>query len=114
MIWKEKELKTIEDFMKHGIEACDNKKEAREFIQLYLMENLSARANIGYLIGYYSRENQKKYYDWFDTMHPIFGTEELTAEQLIRLGMAIGEARKNHQQKTSPWFIGLFDNEKEL
>jgi TolA-binding protein len=108
MIWKDRELKTYADFMDFGIDACDSKAEAREFIKEYVKESIHARANIGYLIGYYSQEKQKRLYDWFDVVHPIYGTEHWTAEELFELGATMASRPK----KENPWIVGAFSEKQ--
>lgn len=90
MIWKGKKLETTEDFMKYGIDACASKEEARVFIRQYVLEDYHARANIGYLAGYYNREDQERIFDWFDVVHPIYGTEQLDSSMMMKIGMAHG------------------------
>ena len=73
MIWKGKELKTIGDLMDHGINKCDNAEEAQEFMRQYRVANEHADSNIGYVSGYYSREEALRIRDWFGVKHPVFG-----------------------------------------
>ena len=91
MNWKGKKLQTIGDFMKYGIDKCDSKEEAKEFMMQYVMENHHARTNIGYISGYYARIDQERIFDWFDVVHPISGTEKLDHDKLFQIGLAIGK-----------------------
>lgn len=86
MIWKGNELKTNEDLMARGIDACENEAEAQDFILQYVGENVNARFNIGYLAGYYSREDKHRIFRWFD-VDPIFGSKDLEPDVLMGMGM---------------------------
>ena len=73
MDWKGKELITIGDLMRHGIDTCETPEEAQRFMELYRAENQHADRNIGYLSGYYDVEDMKRIQQWFCVKHPIFG-----------------------------------------
>ena len=119
MIWKGRELKTIGDLM-FGIECCQTREEAQEFMRLYEQENAHARANIGYVAGYFSVETADQIYDWFGVEHPIFGTSHTSAEDAFRAGMRLlGEMTKNGMSATqamdalkrekSEWYVGTLE-----
>lgn len=113
MIWKGKQLVTTQDLMKYGIEACDTKEEARKFIKEYVVHTHHARANIGYLAGYYSREKQLEIFDWFDVVHPIFGTEQMAPEDLMKMGMAIGTQAAMRERPEPPLHTNLKERTNE-
>lgn len=87
MFWKGEELKTVGDLMYKGIDKCDSREEAMEFMRLYRIENEYANENIGYIAGYYSREKADLIYDWFEVEHPIFGKTHPTPEEAIQAGL---------------------------
>lgn len=91
MKWKGKTLKTIDDLMRLGIDKCDTPEEAQRFIMEYVMENNHARDNIGYLAGYYSHADKHRIFKWFDVVHPIFGTKDLSNDELMRIGVEMGK-----------------------
>jgi hypothetical protein len=97
LIWKGKELHNHIDLMKNGIEKCDSKVEAQEFMKLYRAENPGANENIGYLSGYYSKEEKHRIQDWFDVEHPIFGKNDPTPDEAFRAGMEWAQRVKNNQ-----------------
>ena len=119
MIWKGRELKNMGDLMSYGIERCDNREEAQEFMRLYEQENVHARENIGYIAGYFSTEQADKIYDWFGVQHPIFGTSHPSAEDAFRAGCRLGEMTKNGMSATqamdalkrekSEWYVGALE-----
>lgn len=86
MNWKGHELDTIGDLMRHGIDACDTREDAQEFMSRYRAESEHADANIGYLSGYYGSEDMRRIQDWFDCAHPIFGRSEPSPEQAFEAG----------------------------
>jgi hypothetical protein len=98
MFWKGKELKTIEDLMLRGIDQCNNKEEAQQFILQYVEENIHARENIGYLAGYYDRDDQARIFDWFDVCHPIYGRNPLPTKIMMEMGMRMGERMRNPEK----------------
>lgn len=91
MNWKGHELITIGDLMNHGIDACETREEAEEFMKQYRAEEPHAYANIGYLSGYFGRESMVRIQDWFQTAHPIFGRTIPTQEEALAAGKMIGE-----------------------
>ena len=94
MIWKGRELKSMGDLM-DGVKRCDNREEAQEFMRLYEQESPHARANIGYMAGYFSSEEADQIYDWFGVSHPIFGTSHPSMEDAFRIGRRLGEMTKD-------------------
>ncbi len=65
MIWKGKELNTIGDVMKFGIDKCETFEEAQEFMKLFRADTEHADANISYLGSYYGAEKAKRLKEWF-------------------------------------------------
>jgi hypothetical protein len=94
MIWKGHELVTIGDLVNHGIDACATREEAAEFMKQYRAENPYAYANVGYLSGYYGREDMARIQDWFQTSHPIFGRSNPTPEEAFAAGQLLSEAER--------------------
>lgn len=92
MFWKGKELKTYGDIMKDGIDKCDSPEEAKLFMIEYSKENQYARQNIGYMAGYYSREDATRIYEWFSVEHPVFGTKFPTADEAFQAGLKLGKS----------------------
>ena len=93
MKWIGKKLDTIGDLMKSGIDKCETKEEAKEFMKIYRAENKHADSNIGYLSGYYSREEMARIQEWFEVRHPIFGRIIPTPKEALEAGMKM--ARSN-------------------
>lgn len=77
--------------MEYGIDKCDSKLEALEFMRLLRLEKPSADSDIGYLSGYYSAEQSEKIKDWFEVSHPIFGRGPTTPEIAFARGVAMGK-----------------------
>jgi hypothetical protein len=99
MIWKGKELKTIEDLMWYGIDQCESPEEAQEFMRQYRQENPDADSNVGYISGYYSSEEMERILQWFGVAHPKFGTKiPNAAETFYGLGFeaAVNILRKGN------------------
>lgn len=95
LFWKGKELETIGDVMRLGIDQCLNKTEALEFMKLVREHNPNADANIGYISGYYSAEEAERIMDWFEVSHPIFGRKIASPETALAKGIEIGTKIKN-------------------
>lgn len=72
-IWKGKHLATIGDLL-DGMASVTNSKEAQEFTQKYKKVNEHAEANLGYIAGYCDPETRRRYKEWFQVSHPIFGS----------------------------------------
>jgi hypothetical protein len=76
--WKGKRVRTNGEL---GDAACalTTPEEAREFLAAYEATNPHARANIGYLMGYYGDEERRRVYALMDAAgeagveHPVFG-----------------------------------------
>lgn len=97
MNWKGVELKTVGDFMEHGIDACATREEAREFMRLYVLENGYARENIAYLAGYYNNDTKHRIYDWFEVVHPFFGRSDPTPLEAFEMGRRWAENNGGEQ-----------------
>ena len=79
--------------MVHGIDKCDTREEAKEFMRLYFAENPHFYANVGYVAGYCSQERMRQIFDWFETAHPIFGTHQPTPEEAFKAGQLMAERK---------------------
>jgi len=86
MNWKGQELLTIGDLCRLGIDKCNSPEEAQEFMRLYRIENEYADQNIGYLSGYYGRDDMRRIQEWFGVSHPIFGTSVPSPEDAFAAG----------------------------
>lgn len=106
MIWKGNELKTIDDLMKLGIDKCETPEEAQQFILEYVKENIHARSNIGYLAGYYSTKDKHRIFQWFDVVHPIFGTKDLDPDVLMKLGYDMAQNNANGKESIVNEVVG--------
>jgi hypothetical protein len=73
-IWEGQDLVTYGDIGKAIDRIVQNgtREDAKRFIEAYEAVNPNARANVGYLSGYYGAEAMK-ILDWFDCSHPMFG-----------------------------------------
>jgi hypothetical protein len=90
MHWKGKELKTVGDLM-DAMGKFDDREEAEDFMRLYRADNEHADQNIGYLTGYFGREEMARLQDWCGVAHPIFGNAAPTPEEALEAGKAMGE-----------------------
>ncbi len=91
MRWKGYNLNSYGDLMSNGIDRCDTREEAQEFMKLYLTMNPNAYANIGYMSGYYGHDDAKRIRDWFGVVHPIFGDTNPTPDEAYRAGLEWGK-----------------------
>ena len=66
--------------------ACKTKEEAQAFVKAYEKTTEHARANLGYMLGYFSSQTRAKFYDWCDLSHPIFGKTDPTPEEALAAG----------------------------
>lgn len=94
MIWKGKEITTIEHAC-NALKEISTKEEAAEYLRLAKEEGPYAEHNIGYLFGYFGRDRWKELSDLFGILHPIFGDNySITDEEILANGIARGEAAK--------------------
>lgn len=93
MIWKGNKLKTIGDLMILGIDKCETKEEASEFMRLYRAANPHADVNIGYLSGYYGQSEMMRIQEWFGVAHPIFGRAIPTPEEAFNAGKKLAKGK---------------------
>lgn len=63
------------------------REDAQRFMAEYEIVTPRARENIGYWAGYYDAETAHQIWDWFDCVHPVFGTRIPTAEEAFRAGV---------------------------
>ena len=92
MLWNGKEIVSIGDLMA-VVEQCPTKDAARAFMREYVLENETARADVGYIAGYYDNQKKHQIFDWFDCVHPIFGTEDRDSETIFKIGLEMGRRR---------------------
>lgn len=90
MFWKGNELLSYGDIMTKGIDCCDTREEAQEFMRLYREENEYADANIGYLSGYCSPERMAEIQELFGVSHPVFGKSIPTPKEAFETGLEAG------------------------
>jgi hypothetical protein len=86
MNWKGKELRTTRDLMNQGVDKCETREEAEEFMRLYRADCKYADENIGYLSGYYGYTDMARIQDWFGVEHPFFSKETPTPEEAFAAG----------------------------
>ena len=91
MVWKGEDLVTIGDLMAKGIDCCETREEAQEFMRLYRQDSPHADVNIGYLSGYYGATEMRRIQDWFGVEHPVFGLRQPTPEEAFEAGRQLGE-----------------------
>jgi hypothetical protein len=71
-IWKGKHLATVGDLL-DGMGSVKTAEEAQEFTAAYLAVNEYAAANLGYIAGCCDNETRRRYHEWFQVDHPVFG-----------------------------------------
>ena len=71
MKYKGVEYETYPSIINHALSLKGREQEL--FVRAYLRSGKYARANIGYVSGYYSPRMMKKIQRIFKTAHPIFG-----------------------------------------
>lgn len=106
MVWKGEMLHTYGDVMR-AMAAVESQEEAAEFMDLYRAENPSADENIGYMTGYFSREEKHRLQELFDVEHPIFGRSDPTPEQAFKAGVTIGMEGLPGPLSDDKWAKGL-------
>jgi hypothetical protein len=89
MLWKGKELRTVGDLM-NAMGKLVDEREAQDFMRLYRAENEHADQNIGYLTGYFSREDTYRLQLWCGVAHPVFGKAIPTSEGAFAKGLELG------------------------
>jgi hypothetical protein len=94
MIWKDKEIKTIDDAMT-ALRDIHTKEEAAEYLRLARLEGPYADENIGYLFGYFNRDRWKELSELFGILHPVFGDRyNLTDDEILQMGIERGKKIK--------------------
>lgn len=60
-----------------------------------------AFSNMGYMIGYETKEDSQALYEFFEIGHPVLGDKpwELTPEEIFKKGIEWGESLKNKEAK---------------
>lgn len=91
MLWKGSNVVTNGDLIS-AIGKIVTLEEAQEFLTLAMAENPHAKANIGYLAGYFDNEQKHRIFDLFGVEHPIFGKLDPTFSQAMASGVAHGIA----------------------
>jgi hypothetical protein len=88
LIWHGRELVTYGDIGRaiDRIVLDGTKEDAKQFVEAYEAVNPNARANVGYLAGYYEPETMRKIWDWFECSHPIFARIVPTPEAAFKAG----------------------------
>lgn len=94
MIWKDKEIKTIDDAMA-ALRDIHTKEEAAEYLRLARLEGPYADENIGYLFGYFNRDRWKELSELFGILHPVFGDRyNLTDDEIFQMSIERGKKIK--------------------
>ena len=95
--WRAQPVKTIEDLTDalHGVVRRNSPSEAALFLERYReVVGDNAEVNVGYCLGYLSKENMLKGLRLFDVNHPILGSandaRKLSSEQVFALGLDLG------------------------
>ena len=91
MLWKGQELRTHGEKFDAALKCSDE--EAPCFFAVYALDSGGAdvaRANLGYMAGYYSEETRRLIEQKFGAVHPIFGSATPSAEEAYELGKAQG------------------------
>lgn len=95
--WRGRCIVTVEQLTDslYGIVTRGNPDEARWFLDRYREAvGPDAERNVGYCLGYLSKENMVKGLTLFNVEHPYFGTAEqarkLSPRQALELGREIG------------------------
>lgn len=95
MLWKGKEIKTIQDAM-DALRDIHTKEDAQEYLRLARLDGEFADQNIGYLFGYFNRDRWKELSELFGILHPVFGDQyNLTDDEILQMGMERGKALKS-------------------
>lgn len=99
MLWKGKEIKTIEDAM-NALRDIHTKEDAQEYLRLARLDGPYADQNIGYLFGYFSRPRWQELSNLFGILHPVFGDQyDLTDDEIMQMGMERGKAAAERAKK---------------
>lgn len=96
MNWRGKELVTVGD-ISTAMQSCATKEEAQEFMKLYRADSPYADSNIGYLTGYFGREEMIRMQDWFGVAHPVFGNAVPTPEEAFEAGQRMVEQMRRSE-----------------
>lgn len=88
--WRGKPLSTYGD-VTSAMQSCASREDAQDFMRHFRQYDSKAAENIGYLTGYFSPEKADQMRDWFQVVHPIFGTETPTPEEALRKGIELGQ-----------------------
>lgn len=122
--WQGRNLEKMGDLI-NAVLNCKSREEAQAFMRAYraVAPNV-ANQNIGYMTGYFSREEATRVLDWFGVSHPIWGTSFPTPEEAFAAGLKIGELSKQYgaekamqmlgygnsaSESDNPWHIGISD-----
>lgn len=89
-VWQGKELKTIGDLM-DAMGAWKTAEEAQEFMRDFRAHTPHADENIGYLTGYFGRDDMMRLQEWSGAAHPIFGRSAPSPEEAFKKGVALGQ-----------------------
>ncbi len=92
-VWNGIPLITIGE-LGDAICAIDTREEAHHFMAAYRASTPHAAANIGYLAGYYDQETAQRIYAWFETAHPIFGTQVPPPDEAVLAGQQMMEGSR--------------------
>lgn len=67
--------------------------EQKELVDALIAHGPYARANIGYLSGYFPAEKAARILALFETEHPVFGKDRKDEKSAFTLGVELGQAR---------------------
>lgn len=92
LVWRGKVLATLGDIM-NAVVAVKTQAEADQFLEAYRSINAHADDNIGYLLGYLSREEATRLFTLFRTPHPMLsgpGGYDSSPREAFETGMNLG------------------------
>lgn len=113
MVYGDQEFKTFAEIFNYGLSLCKwwKKKKAQDFFTAYIyhLYNVNSREdvptieyaeqcakkNFGYFAGYYGVDVRKKVYDYFESVHPVFGNRyNVTNKEAFYAGVQRAEAKE--------------------
>jgi hypothetical protein len=99
MIWKGKQIGTIQDAM-DALRDIHTKEDAQEYLRLARLDGEYADQNIGYLFGYFNRDRWRELSELFGVLHPVFGDNYgLTDDEIMEMGIERGKAAAERAEK---------------
>lgn len=85
LVWKGEEIGAMGEVI-DAVCACRSPEEAREFRDAYRAVNEHADENLGYMTGYLDAATARRFRDWLEVSHPIFGAGTLSSQEAFTAG----------------------------